>query len=134
MHYILIKIRNIGSNRYKLLMKELEDIGIKWYTGLPASSRDYDDVLLKSFSVGYSCISYRISNNNLTLSFYNSDSEYYLCNNGDEFVDSILHYRQKKPTSIPDIKLDSSRWNTKCHCGANAYDSGFSIECERKCS
>ena len=31
-------------------------------------------------------------------------------------------------------KQDLSRWNTKCHCGANAYDSGFSVECERGCS
>lgn len=31
------------------------------------------------------------------------------------------------------IKDEPSRWNAKCHCGADAYDSGFSVECSRGC-
>ena len=37
-------------------------------------------------------------------------------------------------TNIPNKPIDVSRWNTKCrNCGYDAYDSGFSYECSKKC-
>jgi len=60
----------------------------------------------------------------------NGNKLYFL--NGAEFTEEEF-LEQTQVVIRPKVQEDFSRWNSKCHCGAPAYDSGFSVECSKGC-
>ena len=113
----------------KTIIKEtllkLEEMDIEWCNGEKATSHDKKTEYILYNQLG-----------NKTLTFSNLqdlggllEQKYTMYTNANEFLQDIERTTEKPQKQ----QQTDSRWNTKCHCGANAYNSGFSIECERGC-